>query len=118
MVEKSPKTWAEMKAEIAKEDADHKKMLIGVVPALPGWNRIDIFSDSEDTYLTPIIAWEMLTYGGKTVAHPVCFEDADHGNTWAIKSPDGPVFRPEDCSWDNEDGYVTSMINRRKKLPK
>lgn len=109
-------SYAEHKRCIEQNDAEHRKELIGVVAALPGWFRIDIFCDSEETYKTPIVAWELLTWNGETTARHVCYEQPSSGNTWAIVDPSGGICRPDDQSWPTEEAYVKDMVEFRKKM--
>ena len=109
------KTYAEHKRELEKIDAEHKASIIGVVAALPGWYIIDFLSNSDETFLTPIVAWELVTYAEETTANPVSYEARVSGMTWAIVAPDGSVAAPNTCSWPDVAAYVRSHIEDRER---
>ena len=84
-----------------------------VVPAQPGFESIELFSDSADYDLSPIVAWIVQFESEDVENFPVAVPVTVDGErtTRAIRTPDGRVIRTQfGCDFSDEGEYRARLL--------
>lgn len=108
------------------------KTVSSVVACGAGWDVGTSISDDEclscEIYWTPVLSWVVFydDDDDMTWASPVSVNDlALAREKWVIRSPDGRIFEPGSCEYENEgaliaewrrvDGAIMARRNARKE---
>jgi hypothetical protein len=108
-----------------------RRIALHVLPALPGYDKIDLCTDDHDDqsmFFTPVIAWIVHVYevGEKGSEHheaegshalPVCADQVFYGDGCdAIRRPDGSIVISGDCTFPK--GEEAAALERLVMLGK
>jgi hypothetical protein len=90
-----------------------KPLTNNVVPAQPGFESLEPFSDSTDYDRSPIVAWIIQFETDSADNYPVAIPVTTDGQrvTQAIRTPDGRVIRTQfDCDFADESEYRARLL--------